>query len=512
MTDRDENKSSGCKAPGGIEGGWTMSDMKILGVVGAGPMGAGIAQIGLTSGLKVVLLDLSQDALAKAAKDIEGRIARMVEKGQLPAGFVEDARARLVLATGVADFADSDVVIEAIIERLEPKQALFADLEAVVRKDCILATNTSSLSVAAITARCQHKDRVCGLHFFNPVPLMKLVEVVVAPGTSAEVSERATALSLALGKVPVTVKDGPGFLVNLQGRAYATEGLAVTQEGVADPATIDRIMRDGAGFRMGPFELMDLTGIDINYSATTYIYEGYQHDPRLKTTTLHALMSAAGRFGRKTGQGFHDYGDNAAAAYVAPAATGRALTARLGDDSPHWAPLRAQIGFADGDDVTLIAPIGEDCATACHRLDLDPQSTVAVDFTAVDRKHLTVMAAVGGAAAAEAVADWLRGSGFVVEVIKDSPGFVLQRILAMVANLGCELAQIGVGTPADIDTAMKLAQNYPLGPLEWAEKLGVGTCHTILSQLQAITGSDRYRPSLWLRRRALLVLPAHTLD
>ena len=489
-----------------------MSDMKTLGVVGAGPMGAGIAQIGLTSGMKVVLLDLSQDALAKAAKDIDGRIARMVEKGQLPAGSAEDARARLVLATGMADFADCDAVVEAIIERLEPKQALFAELEAVVRTDCILATNTSSLSVASIAARCQHKDRVCGLHFFNPVPLMKLVEVVVAPGTSAAVSERATSLSLQIGKVPVTVKDGPGFLVNLQGRAYATEGLAITQEGVADPATIDRIMRDGAGFRMGPFELMDLTGIDINYSATTYIYEGYQHDPRLKTTTLHALMSAAGRYGRKTGQGFHEYGDNAPAPYVAPAASGRALRVSLGDDSPNWDALRAKTGLQEGDEVTLIAPIGEDCATACHRLGLDPKATVAVDFTAFDRQHLTVMAAIGGAAAAAGVADWLRGHGFAVEVIKDSPGFVLQRILAMVANLGCELAQTGVGTPADIDTAMKLAQNYPLGPLEWAEKLGVGTCHAILSHAQAITGSDRYRPSLWLRRRALLGLPAHTLD
>ena len=489
-----------------------MSNINTLGVVGAGPMGAGIAQIGLTSGMQVVLFDLNHDALVKAAKDIEGRIARLVEKGQLPEGSVEDAVGRLVLAEELSEFAPCSAVIEAIIERLEPKQSLFAQLEAVVSPDCILATNTSSLSVAAIAAKCIHKHRVCGLHFFNPVPLMKLVEVIVAPATDADVGARATALSQQLGKVPVTVRDGPGFLVNLQGRAYAQEALAIVQEGIADVATVDRIMRDGAGFRMGPFELMDLTGIDINYAATTYIYEGYQHDPRLKTTTLHALMSDAGRYGRKTGTGFFEYGEKASPPYQQPSASGAALRPCIVDDNPCWAALRAAASFADGDDVNLIAPIGEDCATVCHRLGLDPARTVAIDMTGLDRKHLSVMTAIGGREAAARVADWLRGFGFTVETIKDSPGFVLQRMLGMIANLGCELAQIGVGTPADIDTAMKLAQNYPLGPLEWAEKLGVPTAYAILSNLQAITGSDRYRPSLWLRRRAMLNLPIHTPD
>jgi 3-hydroxybutyryl-CoA dehydrogenase len=486
-----------------------MSDGQVLGVVGAGPMGAGIAQIGLTAGLKIVLFDLNAEALARAGKDIEGRIARMVEKGQLPEGATSEAMARLTLAASLAKFAPCDMVIEAIIERLEPKQALFAELEAIVSPDAILASNTSSLSIAAIARNCARKERICGLHFFNPVPLMKLVEVIAAPGTSAEAAERATALSKALGKVPVSVKDGPGFLVNLQGRGYTTEALAIVQEQVADPATVDRIMKGGAGFRMGPFELMDLTGIDVNYPVSTFIFEGYQHDPRLRTTTLHALMADAGLYGRKTGKGFYDYGENAPAAHEPPASSGNRLRPRLGEPSPHWAKLG---DVETGEDVTLIAPLGEDCATACHRLGLDPKRTVAVDFTGADRRHLTVMAAVGGQASAEEVADWLRGLDFAVEVIADSPGFVLQRILGMIANLGCELAQIGVGTPADIDTAMKLAQNYPLGPLEWAEKLGVAQCHEIMCQLQAITGSDRYRPSLWLRRRALLGLPAHTAD
>jgi 3-hydroxybutyryl-CoA dehydrogenase len=487
-----------------------MSVIKALGVAGAGPMGTGIAQVGLMAGLEVVLFDVSGEALAKAAKEIDSRLFRLEEKGLLKKGKAADARTRLTLAGGMDEFAPCDVVIEAIVERLDIKRKFFADLEAVVRADTVLATNTSSLSVAAIAAGCTRKDRVCGLHFFNPVPLMKLVEVIEAPATSAEALALATQLSHLIGKVPVTVKDAPGFLVNLQGRAYALEGLAIAQEQVTDPATIDRIMRDGAGFRMGPFELMDLTGIDVNYVATTYIYEGYQYDPRLKTTTLHQLMANAGRFGRKTGHGFFDYTEGTSFPPSPPPPQGeRRLRATLVEPGAHWAPISRTAGLEAGDDVFLIAPVGEDCATACHRLGLDPQRTVAVDLTAVTNSHLTVMATLGGETCAMDVAEWLRSTGFTVEVIADSPGFVLQRILAMIANLGCELAQIGISTPENIDVAMKLAQNYPKGPLEWAEWIGVERTHEIMRQLQEITGSDRYRPSLWLRRRALLGLPIH---
>ena len=483
--------------------------LNTLGVVGAGPMGAGIAQIGLAAGLRVVLYDVSADASMAAATDIRARLARLEEKGQLPPGQAEQAAGRLVLARELGALAPCEVVIEAIVERLDVKQKLFADLEAVVTPEAMLATNTSSLSVAAIAARCAHKGRVCGLHFFNPVPVMKLVEVIAAPATLPQIASWAISVSRQLGKVPVSVKDAPGFLVNLQGRAYAQEALAIVQEGVTDPATVDRIMRDAAGFRMGPFELMDLTGIDVNYAATTYIYEGYQHDPRLKTTTLHQLMSNAGLFGRKTQRGFFDYGAGAEVAPSPPApAEAVAVRPQIGEGEG-WEAITQLPGFAAGDELTLIAPIGEDAATACVRLGLEPRTTVAVDLTAAATKHLTLMAAVGGSAAAERAADWLRGLGFRVEVVQDSCGFVLQRMLAMIANLGCELAQIGVAAPTDIDTAMKLAQNYPKGPLEWADWLGLAKVQIILTQMQAITGSDRYRPSLWLRRRAQLGLPAH---
>lgn len=484
--------------------------LKTLGVVGAGPMGAGIAQVGLSSGLEVILYDVDAGALEKAAETIVARLARLEEKGQAAEGSTAAAKDRLRLAEAISGLSRCEVVVEAIVERLEAKQAVFAQLEEVVAADAMIATNTSSLSVAAIGARCRNRGRVCGLHFFNPVPLMALVEVVAAPTTSQETAEWAEEVVKQLGKIPVMVKDVPGFLVNLQGRAYALEALAIVQEGVTDPGTIDRIMRDGAGFRMGPFELMDLTGIDVNYAVSTYIYEGYQHDPRLKTTTLHQLMANAGLYGRKAGRGFFDYTDGGERPVPAPSAID-ALELRpnlVGPDTV-WKPILDVAGSVSGTDVTLIAPIGEDAASACVRLGLDPRSAVAVDLTAVERKHLTLMHAIGGSEAATKAAAWLRGLGFAVEIVKDSPGFVLQRVLAMIANLGCELAQIGVSAPSSIDTAMKLAQNYPKGPLEIAEWLGLPRTLEIMTQLQAITGSDRYRPSLWLRRRAQLGLSAY---
>lgn len=485
-------------------------DGNTLGVVGAGPMGAGIAQIGLTAGMDVILYDVSAEAGHRAAAAIGSRIARLAEKGRITREAAEAATARLTIAEALDALAPCDVVVEAIVERLDVKQALFGQLEALLAPDAVLATNTSSLSVAAIAAHCHRKERVCGLHFFNPVPVMQLVEIVVAPGTAPATATRMEDLARRLGKTPVTVQDAPGFLVNLQGRAFVLEALAIVQEQVADPATVDRILRDAAGFRMGPFELMDLTGIDVNYPASTYIYEGYLHDPRLKTTTRHQAMFAAGLFGRKTGQGFFEYGpDVQPLSHPAAPRVGVTIRPRI-VEGEGWEPITAHPGFEGGNDVSLIAPIGEDAATACARLGLDPRTTVAIDLTAADGRHLTVMHAVGGGDAAAGVAHWLRGMGFTVEEIGDSPGFVLQRILAMVANLGCELAQIGIATPQDIDLAMRLAQNYPRGPIEWAEWLGLPKTLAIMEQLQRITGSDRYRPSLWLRRRAQLGLSAYT--
>jgi 3-hydroxybutyryl-CoA dehydrogenase len=491
-----------------------------LGVVGAGAMGAGIAQSALMAGLKVILHDSNGGALGKAQGEIRARLARLAEKGQMTAEAVAAAERRLILAERLEDLAPAQIVVEAIIEQLEPKQRLFTALEAIVPVDTVLATNTSSLPVAAVARVCRHRERVCGLHFFNPVPLMRLVEIIRAADTSDLTLERASALAERLGKTAVRVKDVPGFLVNLLGRAYLTEALHIQYEGVAQVATIDRIMREAAGFRMGPFELMDLTGIDVNFPATRVVYEGFQHDPRLKTTVLHESLFMAGQLGRKTGRGFYSYGEGntvTAAANgddddAAPPG-GAAPSAWIAEESPGFA-LLAESGVklvsASDAEFALVSPNGEDAATAAARLRLDPVRVVAVDFLGGERKFLTLMTPVGGDGRVRKLAAYLRGTGLSVAVIRDSPGFVAPRVLAMVVNLACELAQIGIGTPADIDIAMRLAQNYPRGPFEWGEWLGAQRVHEMLRQMQELTGSDRYRPSLWLRRRALLGLPLRT--
>jgi 3-hydroxybutyryl-CoA dehydrogenase len=490
-----------------------------IGVVGAGAMGAGIAQSALTGGLRVILHDANAAALAKARSEVDSRIARMAEKGQITSGAAKEAQDRLSLAERLQELAPAQIVIEAIVEQLEPKQRLFAALEDIVPADTVLATNTSSLPVAAIARLCRHRGRVCGLHFFNPVPLMRLVEVIRAADTSERTMERALAFAERLGKTAVKVKDVPGFLVNLLGRAYITEALHIHHEGVAAVATIDRIMREVAGFRMGPFELMDLTGIDVNLPATRVVYEGFQHDPRLKTTVLHESLLAAGQLGRKSGRGFYDYSEGRA---ISPPADGddtsvtaagaSSVSAWIAEPAPGLEAL-AQRGVtlvtaATEAEAILVSPApGEDAASIAARLSLDPARVVAVDFLGMEKGFLTLMAPVGGDAAARRLAAFLRGRGLSVAVIGDSPAFVAPRILAMIVNLACEVAQIGIGTPDDIDVAMRLAQNYPRGPFEWGESLGAGRIHDMLRQMQAITGSDRYRPSLWLRRRALLGLP-----
>lgn len=483
-------------------------EIKTVGIVGAGAMGAGIAQIALTAGLDVVLLDQNAEALDRAANEIAGRIARLVEKGQADPDMPGKAASALSLASDLKAFGKADVVIEAIVEKLEPKQQLFKALEEIVPAQAILASNTSSLSIAAIASACERPERIFGLHFFNPVPLMKLVEVIFAPATDPAVIDQAMGLAKTLGKTAVKVKDGPGFLVNLGGRAYVTEALHAQAEGVADYATIDTIMRDAAGFRMGPFELLDLTGIDVNFPANSAIWRGYMNDPRIETTPLHEAMFNARRLGRKTGQGFFKYPEHAApkAPYAPPADDGATtFRAVLGEDDARLCALPGLEAVADdGVSPILIAPKGEDAASAAVRLGLDAARVAAIDFTGAERKFLTLMAPLTGKGAVQDVAAWLGARGFATAAIKDSPGFIAQRLLCMIANLGCEMAQIGIGAPQDIDLGMKLGQNYPFGPLELAKKLGPKTVFDTLTTMQALTGSDRYRPSLWLRRRALL--------
>jgi len=490
-------------------------------VIGAGAMGRGIAQVGIQGGMQVWLFDAAPGAAAKAAEVIAAQLDSLVAKGRLPADEAAAAKAQLRVADALEQIKDVDLVVEAIIENLEVKQQLFTQLETIVRPDCLLASNTSSLRIAAIARSCQYRERVGGLHFFNPVPLMKLVEVIRAPATSDETVAALVKVGERMGRSPVVVQDSPGFLVNLGGRCFTQEGLRIVSEGVATPSQVDAVMRDCWGFRMGPFELMDLTGIDVNFPVSQIISAGYFHDRRLATAPLHQAMAESGQLGRKTKRGFYAYDD--AGRMLAPSPDAASESApiekvALAEDDDALAELLRELGFSvsnfdDGQSPILCALLGEDVSGYAARRGFDHRRLFALDLTGRLDKRLTLMQAPG---AVHALRDGLvaqfNKAGRKVTAIRDSAGFIGQRVAAMVANLGCEMAQIRVAGPADIDKAMTLGLNYPLGPLALADHLGPQTVLNILTQLQAITGDDRYRPSLWLRRRALLGLSALTED
>ena len=486
--------------------------LKCVGVVGAGAMGAGIAQVTSMAGIPVKLYDTRPEAAATAIAKIRSWFDKRVSEGKMSSSDRDAFVANLSVANDLGDMAACDMIVEAIIESAQAKIDLFNALEAVIGDETILASNTSSIPIGVLAAGCRRQGRIAGLHFFNPVPLMKLVEIIAAPKTTSGVLDSLSRYVQAIGKVAVNVKDMPGFLVNFGGRAFPTEGLAIVHEGVATPAQVDAIMRDCYGFRMGPFELMDLTGIDVNFPVTELIHQSFFNDPRLRSTPLHRYMLATRQLGRKTGRGFYDYaedaqrdsGDTQAAAsfsicseVVAPGASEQ-LAALLSE---------AGISLLSQDDGTapwLVSLVGDDCATYASRTGVDHTRLVAIDLMGDTSKRLTLMAAPGHD---DALVQSLVGTLAKIRkvtLIHDSMGFVGQRIVGMVANLGCDMAQTQLASTTDIDLAMRLGLNYPQGPLEMVDTYGARQVYQLMTTLQSISGDDRYRPSPWLRRCAQL--------
>ena len=486
-----------------------------LGVIGTGIMGRGIAQIAAQAGVRVVLYDTRANAATAARDYVAATLAMLVEKGKLGAQAAEQAVDKLEVAQALPALAGCHVVIEAIVEDLQAKRELFAQLEAIVSASCILATNTSSLQVTAIAAGCANPERVAGYHFFNPVPLMKVVEVIDGVLTAPWVGDALAGLSGRMGHKPVRARDTPGFIVNHAGRGYGTEALRVASEGVADFHDIDRILREGPGFRMGPFELLDLTGLDVSHPVMESVYNQYYQEPRYRPSPITGQRLAAGLLGRKVGRGFYHYATGAQEKLpeaVAPAAqpvrvwvsgsglgaTLKALVANLG------IPLNT--GATPGaDSLCLIAPLGHDATTTALAEGLDPTRTLAVDcLFPTDRRRTLMTTPVTRPDMRDAAHGLLACDGVPVSVIHDSPGFVAQRVIAVIVNIACDIAQQRIACAQDIDTAVTLGLGYPKGPLAWGDALGPARILAILDAMQDFYGDPRYRASPWLKRRARL--------
>ena len=500
-------------------------------IVGTGVMGRGIAQWAATAGHTVELADARPESVTEAVDFVRGMLERAAQKGRMSQADAEAALGRLVpLESPYAapDEAGGDgegpgLVIEAVREDLETKAALFTELEKVLPARTLFATNTSSLSVTEIGARLPDPTRLAGLHFFNPVPLMKIAEVVPGAATREDVPAALTAFVESCGHRAVTVADTPGFLVNHAGRGLATEALALLEESVAAPADLDAVARDVLGLRMGPFELMDLTGLDVTSSVIDTIWRGFRHSDRLRPSYLTANRVAAGLHGRKTRRGFYPYGPDAPADAAAPSAAPSGGDATrpvtVVGEGPEAEQLRHALGSsrpASGHgrgELHLVPTWGGTVAAAVAEHGLPAASTLGIDPLSLDtaRRVLAVTPATAPEAVRDAVAV-LAAPSAEVTVVRDTPGSVAQRLLASVVSVAASIAERHIAAPADIDLAVTAGLGYPYGPLAWGERIGAGRMLRLQRALHAATGDPRYRPARWVTERAQLGLPLTAPD
>ncbi|MFI9205691.1 3-hydroxyacyl-CoA dehydrogenase [Streptomyces sp. NPDC053048] len=492
---------------------------RTVSVVGTGTMGQGIAQVALLAGHPVRLYDAAPGRAAEAGRGIAARLGRLVDKGKLDAARRDAALERLRPATDLAELADSALVIEAILEQLEAKQKLFGALESVVPDDCLLATNTSSLSVTAVGGTLRLPGRLVGLHFFNPAPLLPLVEVVRGFATDQAAADRARATVAAWGKMPVSCADTPGFIVNRVARPFYAEAFRVLEEGGADPATIDAVLRESGGFAMGPFELTDLIGQDVNNAVTRSVYEAFFHDPKFAPSLAQQRLVQAGLLGRKTGRGWYDHAEGAErpAPHTAEPCDAPAALVLHGELPGPAAALRAMAEEA-GIKVTQVT--GSPSAgffelpggTPLHLTNGGSATTndpsrprIHFDLALDYRTCARVALAPSDAAPPQdvrAATGLFQALGKRVSVIDDVPGMIVARTVVMLVDLAFDAVGRTVAAAEDVDTAMRLGVNYPLGPLEWGRALGAGWVETVLSYLHEEYPGGRYAACQPLRRRA----------
>ena len=483
-------------------------------VVGAGIMGAGIAQVAAQAGHSVMLLDARSGAAEAAKAKLAHSLEALVGKGKINAEAATQTLARIAPVATVHDASTARLVVEAIVENLDAKRALFQQLEAVVGPDCILATNTSSISVTAIANGLQHPCRLVGMHFFNPVPLMKLVEVVSGLQTDAAVAEAIFALSKQWGKVPVHARSTPGFIVNRIARPYYAESLALLQEQATTPAVLDACWR-GAGFRMGPCELMDLIGHDTNFAVTQSVFEANFYDKRYAPSLVQREMVDGGLLGRKSGRGFFSYGPDSAkpamTTFTVPAFPA-VRTLRLHGQGAVAERLVSGLTtagqtFARVPDSDWIGLEIDD-----HHLQLTDGRTASSFGPTTAVFDLPLQAPPGAALAwapsASASPAWvaqaeqcLQALGFDARQVADVPGLVVARTVAMLINEASDAVHQGVCTAQGADDAMQLGVNYPAGPFQWLGQCGAPAVVQLLDHLDAHYRGERYRVSPGLRQR-----------
>ena len=464
----------------------------LVGVIGAGTMGVGIAQVAAQAGHAVLIYDVVERAAAKAVSKAMAGLAKRLADGKLDQSTYDGIAARMTAASDIEDLAPAGLFIEAVAEDMTVKRGLFAKLESFARQDAILATNTSTLSVTAMAAGLARPERVVGMHFFNPATSMKLVEVIRGMASSPEVVDTIDATAQAWGKITARSRSTPGFIVNRVARPYYGEALRLLEEGVADVATLDAIMTEAGGFRMGPFALMDLIGNDINYRSTRSVFEAYGSDPRFRPSLTQQELVEAGWLGRKSGRGFYVYDGKADGPLPSSEPQAKGKVTRLPDG---WENRQVSLG------PVLLMPTDGRRAADIASLENRPVAVHDLRFGAASGRIVVACSTMEDEVRRNLIAS-LQATGCRVTVLHDWPGLVVMRTVAMLVNEAYEAMLQGVADGDAIDRAMRFGVNYPRGPVEWGATIGLARIVAVLDAIYANTGDPRYRVAMNLRLAA----------